>query len=115
MMVFLLDLTKLGDEALTFRSLTELQTVVEIRNTKKRSRLRVLLATNLQMVARLTTALLRAKRIPEPTGPAAENQSLGSVQKHEMQASIHRNPSTNIEIVQQFLPQTWKCFDKFLN
>jgi hypothetical protein len=67
------------------------------------------------MAARLTTALLQAKRIPEATGPPVENQSLGSVQKHEMQASIHRNPSTNIESVQQILPQTWKCFDKFLN
>jgi hypothetical protein len=71
------------------------------------------------MAAHLTTALLQVKRIPEPTGPTAENQSLGSVQKHEMQASIYRNPSTNpstnIESVQQILPQIWKCFDKFLS
>jgi len=78
MMVFLLDLTKLGDESLTFRSLTELQTVVEVRNTKKRSRLRVLRATNLQMAARLTTALLQAKLIPEATGAKARNAGVYS-------------------------------------
>jgi hypothetical protein len=78
MMVLLLDLTKLGDKSLTFRSLTELQTVVEIRNTKKRSRFRVLLATNLQMTARLTTALLQAKRIPEATGAKARNAGVYS-------------------------------------
>jgi hypothetical protein len=109
MMVFLLDLTKLGHESLTFRSLTGLQTVVEIRSTKKRGRSRVLLATNLQMAARLTTALLQAKRIPEARGAKARNAGVYSPKSFNKTFNKHRKRSTSRT------PQTWKCFDKFLN
>jgi hypothetical protein len=67
------------------------------------------------MPARLTTALLQAKRIPEATGAKARNAGVylpKSFNKHRKRST---SPTTNMEMLRQILELTSKSFNELRN